>query len=166
MTLLIRPESPVDADAIAALTTRAFAGAAHSGGNEAAIIAGLRADGALMLSLIADGGAGVIGHAAFSPIRIDGLDSGWSGLGPVSVAPERQGNGIGAALIRAGLDMLRAQGAAGCVVLGDPGYYSRFGFAPDAGLVLPGMPAAYFMALPLAGPPARGVVSYHSAFGA
>jgi putative acetyltransferase len=50
-------------------------------------------------------------------------------------------------------------------VLGEPGYYRRFGFAPDPSLVLPGLPAEYFMALRLGPDPAHGIVTYHPAFG-
>jgi hypothetical protein len=61
--------------------------------------------------------------------------TGWFGLGPISVLPELQGTGIGTLLMQDALRLLRARGAAGCVVLGDPAYYSRFGFAPEASLV-------------------------------
>ena len=61
--------------------------------------------------------------------------------------PNRQRHGIGSALIAAGLARIREQGAKGCVVLGDPGYYSRFGFAADPNLCLAGVPAEYFQRL-------------------
>lgn len=159
----IRPENPADAGAIAALTTAAFATAPHASGTEAAIIAALRAAGALHLSLVADDG-GIVGHVAFSPVHIDGREAGWFGLGPVSVAPERQGCGIGSALIREGLARLARAGASGCVLLGDPAYYRRFGFKADPGLILPDVPPEYFQRLVLAGPPARGVVAFHPGF--
>ncbi|MDO5642876.1 MAG: N-acetyltransferase [Paracoccus sp. (in: a-proteobacteria)] len=160
----IRPERPGDKAAIAALTTAAFLTAPHSDGTEADIIARLRAAGALSLSLVAVDGARIIGHAAFSPVTIAGGDQGWMGLGPVSVRPARQGRGTGAALIRDGLARIGAAGAGGCVVLGDPGYYQRFGFAALPGLTLPGLPAGYFMALPFKAPPPQGEVAYHPAF--
>ena len=161
--MLIRPETNADHEAIRALTTAAFAGAPHASGTEAAIIHALRAAGALALSLVAEDG-GVVGHIAFSPVTIDGQDCGWFGLGPVSVAPDRQGQGIGGALIREGLARLAASGAQGCVLLGDPGYYTRFGFATDPDLVLPDVPPEYFQRLVLAGTPARGTVSFHPGF--
>jgi predicted N-acetyltransferase YhbS len=88
------------------------------------------------------------------------------GLGPVSVLPECQGAGIGSALVRRALEHLRASGAVGCVVLGEPGYYSRFGFRPEPRLVLPGVPAEYFQAIVFVGTAPAGEVAYHSSFGA
>lgn len=165
--LILRPETPADIPAIAALTTAAFAGAEHSSGTEAAIVDALRGAGALTLSLVAEDGDGqVLGHAAFSPVTIDGEDQNWFGLGPVSVAPELQGQGIGAALIADGLAQLRTSGAAGCVVLGDPAYYGRFGFVSDAGLTYPGVPAEYFQRLVLNGAVPTGTVTYHAGFAA
>lgn len=163
--IIIEPEHPDDVQNISSLTTAAFALAPHSAGTEASIIAGLRAGGALTLSLVARGPGGLVGHAAFSPVEI-GAAAGWYGLGPVSVAPAQQGQGIGAALIRDGLARLAAMGAAGCVVLGDPGYYRRFGFVPGTGPVYPGLPPEYFMALTFAGQTPTGPVTYHPAFGA
>jgi putative acetyltransferase len=162
----IRPEQPDDIPAIAALTTLAFAQAPHSSGTEAAIIAGLRDAGALTLSLVAVEAAGLLGHVAFSPVSIGGVASGWYGLGPVSVRPGRQRSGIGSALIREGLQRLRAMGAGGCVLLGDPAYYTRFGFATDPALTLADVPPAYFMALSFGGPTPAGAVRYHPAFDA
>ena len=80
----------------------------------------------------------------FSPVLIDGEECGWFGLGPVAVEPERQRERIGTALIEHGLAHLRARGARGCVVLGDPAYYRRFGFEPDRTLAYPAAPAEYF----------------------
>ncbi len=90
---------------------------------------------------------------------------GWYGLGPVAVGPGHQRQGIGTRLVQAALEALRGLGAAGCVVLGEPGFYGRFGFAVEPGLILPGAPPANFLALafgdrmlPLA------EVEYHPAF--
>lgn len=162
----IRDERPGDEAAIAALTSAAFRNAAHSSGNEAEIVERLRADGDLALSLvIVNSDQAIIGHVAFSPVTILDGSPGWYGLGPVSVIPLRQQVGIGSTLIRAGLDRLRAMGARGCVVLGDPEYYARFGFRHDPRLTYPGPAPAYLQALVLGGPPAEGVVSYAPAFG-
>ena len=88
----------------------------------------------------------------------------WFGIGPVSVLPDCQGEGIGSALMQAAIAALREQGAAGCVLLGDPSWYLRFGFVATPLLRLPGVPAEYFQALLLDGnwPDAR--VHYHPAF--
>ncbi len=160
----IRPEKPGDEAAIAALTSAAFATAPHSDGTEAAIIANLRRAGALLLSLVAVEGDRIIGHIAFSPVTIGGRDAGWVGLGPVSAAPERQRAGIGSALIREGLARIQAAGHKGCVLLGDPEYYGRFGFACDPAISFPGAPAEYFMTLCWEGPPPKGEAAYHPAF--
>lgn len=155
-----------DAAAIADLTREAFAASDYGDNGEAAIISALRATGALSLSLVAMDGEQLLGHVAFSPVDIAGVDGGWFGLGPVSTHPARQGEGIGSALIRAGLEMLRKRGAHGCVVLGEPGYYQRFGFEQQEGLRYPGAPPEYFLGLSFtASKLPSGVVSYHRAFG-
>lgn len=160
----LRTETPSDLPAIRALISEAFAGAEHSSGTEATIVDALRARAELSLALLAEQGGRVIGHVAFSPVVIDDGAAGWYGLGPVAVAPDRQGAGVGAALIEAGLARLRQAGAGGCVVLGDPGYYARFGFAHDAALRYEGAPAEYFMALTFDGSHPQGAVRYSLAF--
>jgi putative acetyltransferase len=161
---LIRPEQPGDEMAISGVISEAFAAAEHSDGTEARIVEQLRAAGSLTLSLVAQDD-GVVGHVAFSPVEISDGSACWFGLGPVAVAPHRQGAGIGAALIEQGLEQLRSMGAAGCVVLGEPGYYGRFGFRHDPELMYPGPPPEYFQCLVLNGEPARGEVRYAPAFG-
>lgn len=160
----IRPETPADGDAIEALTIAAFLEAPHTDHNEQLIIRDLRAAGALRHSLVAEQAGVIVGHLCFSPVTISDGSQGWLGLGPIAVAPERQGQGIGAQLMRAGLQALDAEGAAGCVVLGDPAFYGRFGFVADERLVLPGVPAEYFMARRHGDEQASGEVSYHCAF--
>lgn len=163
----IRDEQPGDAVAIEAVTRAAFAAVPYSEQTEAAIVAALRAAGALSVSLVAVADGVVVGHVAFSPVSIDGDDApAWHGVGPLSVQPERQRRGIGSALMRAGLARLRAAGAAGCVVLGDPAYYERFGFRPGPSLVYPEAPAEYFRVLAFGPDPPSGVVAYHPGFAA
>lgn len=162
-----RPETHADAAAVGALVTAAFLTAEHGSGTEAAIVAALRTAGALTVSLVAEDSAGtLLGHVAFSPVTIAGRDSGWHGLGPVAVAPDRQRAGIGGLLVRAGLDRLKALGGQGCVVLGDPAYYGRFGFRADPRLTYGGAPPVYFQALAFGGDLPLGEVAYHPAFGA
>lgn len=161
----IRPELAGDHPAIASLVERAFATAAHSDGTEAAIVQALRQAAALTVSLVAVEDGRIVGHAAFSPIKVDGRDFGWFGLGPVAVDPQRQRAGVGARLIDEGLTRLRKMGANGCVVLGEPAYYARFGFRADQGLSYPGPPPEYFQALPFGGDMPSGIVTYHAAFG-
>jgi putative acetyltransferase len=162
--MIIRPETPDDIPAIRKVTEAAFAQAEHSSQTEAAIIDALRRAGALSLSLVAEQGTLVVGHVAFSPVLIDRKDVQWRGLGPVSVLPHLQRSGIGSALIREGIKILESQDAHGCVVLGDPAYYGRFGFTSDHALCYGGVPAEYFQSLVLAGPPVAGEVSYHVGF--
>jgi len=159
----IRTGTSADAPAIEALLRQAFAGQPHSRGNEHRIVARLREDGALALGLVADIDGRVAGYIAFSPVSLAG-NEGWYGLGPVAVLPAHQGHGIGSALVRAGLLELRSRDAAGCVVLGDPGWYARFGFQARPGLVLDGVPAGYFQAQAFRGAPPQGSVTYHAAF--
>lgn len=159
---IIRPERPEDAPAIAALIAPAFAGHPHSDGSEPAIVERLRAAGELTVSLVAVADGEIVGHVAFSPVTISDGATDWYGLGPVAVRAGWRGAGIAAALIRAGLGALPQPN--GCVVLGDPAYYARFGFAHDPALAYPGPPAAAFQRLVLKGAAPRGVVRYAPAF--
>src|SRR4051794_17216303 len=111
----IRLERPEDATTIHALTDAAFKGMPFSDDTEARIIGSLRAAGALTLSLVATQGGEIVGHAAFSPVTINGGTGDWYGLGPVSVWPNLQRQGIGQSLIREGLRQLKSMGAGGCV---------------------------------------------------
>lgn len=165
MNWTIREERDSDADAIRAVVAAAFEGHHHSDGTEPDIVERLRRDRSPMLSLVAEEDGTVLGHVAFSPVSIEGRDCGWFGLGPLSVVPERQDSGIGSALTREGLERLRAQGASGCVVLGEPGYYGRFGFVADPALTFAGVPPEYFQRLLLAGDMPCGAVRYAPAFG-
>ena len=161
----IRSEQPGDEVAIASVTKRAFALAEHSDGTEADIVERLRSADALSVSLVAVEGNDIVGYVAFSPVAIDGRDRGWFGLGPVAVDPARQRAGIGAQLVEQGLARLRRMNAKGCVVLGEPGYYGRFGFKADPRLTYPGPPPEYFQALPFGEGLLSGNVAYHPAFG-
>ncbi|GAC1041886.1 GNAT family N-acetyltransferase [Rhizobium sp. No.120] len=163
----IRPEQPGDAEAIRRTTKMAFASMEHSSQTEAQIVDALRSAEALTISLVAIEDGDVVGHIAFSPVTIDGKDVGWYGLGPLSVTPDCQRHGIGGALVREGLLRLANMDAKGCVVLGDPDYYKRFGFDNDPDLVLDGVPAEYFMRLVLKGATVPyGRVEYHEGFNA
>lgn len=163
--MILRLEFPGDEAAIGALTAAAFAGQAHSDGSEPAIVERLRANRELALSLVADDAGKIIGHVAFSPVTISDGTTDWFGLGPVSVEPARQGEGIGSALIERGVLLVREAGARGIVLLGDPAFYARFDFAHDPQLAYPGLPPEYFQRLMLAGAAPTGIVSYSPAFG-
>ena len=163
--LEIRNETPDDIDAIRAVTKAAFADMPYSSQTEAEIIDGLRAASAVRLSLVAVEDGAVVGNVVFSDVMIQGV-AGWVGLGPVSVRPDRQRGGVGSMLIREGLARMRTEGSAGCVLVGDPGYYGRFGFKAHAGLGCSGVPDQYVQALSFAGPVPTGAVVFHTAFGA
>lgn len=165
-TLIIRKETAADIEAIDQLTRDAFLHAAHTDHTEQFIVKGLRDAGALSVSLVAELDGELIGHAAASPVTIGDGTPRWFGLGPVSVAPSHQQQGVGSELIKRLLDDLRQRGAAGCVVLGEPAYYGRFGFQADGALVLPGVPAGYFQALAFDSALPSGNVAYHRAFDA
>ncbi|WKB53900.1 GNAT family N-acetyltransferase [Eleftheria terrae] len=162
----MRPETQADVAAIEAVTIAAFRDVGHSSHTEHHIIRALRASGELLHSWVAEERGQIIGHVALSPVTVSDGSAGWYGLGPVSVRPGYQGRGVGSRLVLCALSALRAQGAAGCVVLGEPRYYSRFGFRAEPALRLPGVPAEYFMAMALHGAMASGTVSYSPAFDA
>jgi len=96
---------------------------------EARLVDALRAAGNLSVSLVAEENGSVIGHVAFSPVRVARAVDG-VGLAPVAVLPDRQGRGAGSGLIREGLAACRRSGFGFVVVLGEPGFYARFGFTP------------------------------------
>jgi predicted N-acetyltransferase YhbS len=162
----IRPERPADTQAISRVTELAFRLHPHSSHTEHFIINGLRRSGALSVSLVAEVEGEVVGHIAFSPVTIADDSRDWYGLGPVSVEPGFQRRGIGKSLIEAGLAALRSLNAEGCVVLGEPGFYDRFGFSSRAECFLEGVPAGYFQSLAFGRHQAVGKVTYHAAFDA
>lgn len=162
--MILRPERPGDEAAISAVTAAAFEGHPHSDGSEPQIVARLRAAGVLTLSLVAEEEREVVGHVAFSPVNFSGGEQGWFGLGPISVRPDRQGQGIGSNLVREGLRRLQEDGARGCVLVGEPAYYRRFGFRTEHDLTTPGVPREYLHALPLNGPVPSGIVAFHPGF--
>jgi putative acetyltransferase len=163
-SITIRRENSTDVPSIDAVTREAFCTAPYSSQTEHLIVEKLRQSGALTISLVAESAGAVVGHIAFSPVTIAHQTTNWFGLGPLSVAPPRQGQGIGAALVRAGLEILQKIEAGGCVVLGEPSFYERFGFHRMDQLILPGVPAECFLALRLSGELPSGEVTYHPAF--
>jgi putative acetyltransferase len=132
--VIIRRERPGDEAEIFTITQDAFKTMPFSHGTEGPIIEQLRDDNDLTLSLVAIMNDQIIGHIAFSPINITGVEGKWFGIGPVSVTPKLQKQGIGSKLIREGLSILKMEGADGCALIGDPNYYARFGFKSDGKL--------------------------------
>ena len=158
--LAVRSERQGDEAAIRQVHAEAFARA-----QEGRLVDALRAAGAAVISEVAVVDGAVVGHVLFSPAG-DAL----LGLAPLAVVPAQQKKGLGAALVRRGLERAREAGARAVVVLGEPGYYQRFGFVPALRFGLrckwPGTEEA-FMALELQAGALRGAagtVAYHPAF--
>ena len=164
MHIQIRPEQEKDRQVIHDLTVAAFRDAPHSDHTEQFIVSALRKSKALSISLVAEDESHIVGHVALSPVIISDGSDNWFGLGPISVLPSCQNKGIGSQLMDAAIKELKNIGANGCVLLGDPNYYQRFGFSPQAGLILAGVPAAYFQALLIQGDLPQGEVAYHESF--
>jgi putative acetyltransferase len=162
--VIVRSETDRDVDGIREVNIAAFLGHPYSQQTEHLIVEALRAAGALEVSLVAESGGEVVGHIAFSAAEIGDASMGWFLLGPVAVRPERQGEGIGRALIEAGLDALRARGAAGCVLVGDPALYGRFGFTQCPAVTWPGVPEENVLCLLMSGEMLAGKVVHHPAF--
>lgn len=161
--MLIRDETPGDIPAIGRLITEAFRMLAQSTGTEAGIVERLRAEGALVLSLVAEEKAEGVGYLAASAARIGGQD-GWGLIGPLAVLPARHRQGIGTALMAEALRRLRAT-SRGVVLVGEPAYYGRFGFRAFPGLGLAGCPPEVVQALPFDDIAPRGELHHHQAFG-
>jgi len=162
----IRPEVEADSPAIFDLTRRAFAPMPFAAGDEQVLIGVLRDQGVLSLSLVAEKGGEVVGHVALSPVTHESGEAGWFGLGPISVEPALQRQGVGGALIAEVRLWLAARDARGCVLTGDPRYYPRHGFLPAPGHAPEAEPAEYFMVLALCGPIPDGRFRFHPAFSA
>jgi putative acetyltransferase len=125
--MMIRPELPADQAGIHTVHLLAF-----HGEGEARLVELLRANEKCVISLVAVENAAVLGHILFSPVSLADKPNAPAGLGlaPLAVVPRRQGQGIGSRLVQDGVRQARELGYAYLVVLGDPNYYSRFGFLP------------------------------------
>ena len=164
LKVVIRNETDADVGAISEVTVAAFKTLEISNHTEQFIITALRAANALTVSLVAEVDGRVIGHIAFSPVTISDGTRNWYGLGPVSVLPKYQRQGIGKALVKEGLSRLKNMNAQGCCLVGHPDYYRKFGFKNMPGLVLEGVPQEVFFALSFDGHTPQGTVTFHDAF--
>ena len=164
--MIIRNEMPGDIQAISDVTAAAFRNHPFSRQTEPFIIDALRNAGALTVSLVAQVDGRVVGHIAFSPVAISDGRRDWYGLGPLSVIPGYQRQGIGKALVKEGLSRLKDLGGRGCVLVGDPLYYERFGFRNLRGLTYHGVPQEVFLALPVGPKTPQGAVEFHEGFSA
>ena len=161
---VIRPERPDDADAIHDLTVIAFDPMPFSDGTEAPIVRALRDAGDLTVSLVDEEDGEIVGHVAFSPVTIGGAEVGWYGLGPISVRPDRQRQGVGRRLVAAGLAELRSRGARGCALIGNPAVYGPMGFVGDDALTYRGLGDGLVQRVVLEGEPVHGELRFADAF--
>jgi putative acetyltransferase len=162
--IVIRNETVADKGVISEVTVAAFKTLDVSNQTEHFIIDALRTAHALTISLVADIGGRIVGHIAFSPVTISDGTRDWYGLGPVSVLPEYQRQGIGIALVRKGLSRLKNLNAAGCCLVGHPEYYRKFGFENIPELAVEGVPPEVFFALVFHGALPQGTVTFHEGF--
>ena len=162
--LTIRSEQQQDIDAIASVIKAAFSGMPYAEGDEAELVAALRSDHALPVSLVAEIDGVIVGQICFSPAQAIGFTQKWFALGPLAVAPDYQRKGIGSILVYAGLFAIRDLGAKGCILVGDSMFYSRFGFF-NAPLNAPcNQPSEHFMIKILASDLPVGTIAFHKAF--
>ena len=146
MAIIVRSETPADVASIRRVNEAAF-----QQPTEADLVDRLRAGCPDALSFVADVDGDTVGHVLFTPVGVecDGRRVVGQGLAPMAVQPDRQRQGVGSALVRRGLDELRARGCPFVVVVGHPGYYPRFGFVPASARGLrsqwEGMPDDVFM---------------------
>jgi len=164
--MMIRQETPADIEAITEITKLAFENHPFSRNTEHFIIHALRTANALTVSLVAQIDGTVVGHIAFSPVTFTDGSENWYGLGPISVRPAYQKQGIGTSLVNQGLRLLKDAGAQGVCLVGDPDFYKRFGFQSPDGLEHKGVPQENFLALPFGSRIPRGFVEFHPAFAA
>lgn len=164
--LIIRDQTEGDFDAVHNLVIAAFKTLPVACGREQFIMDALWRNGSATVALVAEDDGTIVGQAAFSKVKVSSDDVGWHGCGPVAVLPARLRQGIGSAMMREGLAKLKALGSKGCVVVGHPAYYPRFGFTNTDAMRLPGVPPEVFMAILFDGEMPRGDVTFDPAFDA
>jgi putative acetyltransferase len=164
--MIIRTETPADADAIHHVNELAFGRPA-----EAELVDALRHEARPFISLVAEDEGEIVGHICFTPVTVEGAFAAVAGLAPMAVLPGRQNQRVGSRLVEAGLEECRRADFGMVVVLGHADYYPRFGFRPASSFGLNSeydVPEPVFMALELrpgAATGVHGLVRYHEAFG-
>ena len=174
--MIVRRERPVDHDAVRTVHLAAFAvdpvtGARRAAGDipEAPLVDELREDPGFLphLSLVAVDGERIVGHVIATRGWLEPLGTPVLGLGPLGILPDAQGRGVGTALVHALLAVAEACDERLVALLGDPGYYRRFGFqrSTDLGVTAPDTAwGEYFQARQLSGPPLTGTFRYAGPF--
>ena len=139
--MIVRRERPVDEAAARRVQVEAFATAGAGEPVEAGLLDRLRADPGWIpeLSLVAEVDGEVVGHVVCTRGGVGDGSAPAVGLGPIGVLPSHQGDGVGSALLHAVVAVAEARGEALVALLGEPAYYSRFGFraAADHGVEAP-----------------------------
>ena len=141
-TAKYRTTTPDDTEAVASMYPLAFPDE-----DLVPVVRELLADPDIVTSLVATLDGEIVGHVAFTACAVEGSDLTASMLAPLAVRPDCQRQGIGSAIVNAGLQQLRAAGVDVVFVLGDPAYYSRFGFNQDTQVSPPyPLPAEWYTA--------------------
>ena len=164
--MIIRKENLSDIERISNITKWAFENHPYSDNTEQFIIKALRAADAMVISLVAESDGKLVGHIAFSPVTFSDGSADWHGLGPISVVPQFQRQGIGTQLVNEGLYRLKQLGSRGCILVGDPHFYERFGFKSHDSLKYEGVPQENLLALSFCNLIPAGTVEFHQAFSA
>ena len=162
--MITRKEKSADIESIENVTIEAFKNHPISRQTEHFIVNALRLADVLTISLVAEVSDQIVGHIAFSPIAISDGTKDWHGLGPVSVLPDYQKQGIGKRLINDGLTLLKEMGGQGCALVGSPEYYNKFGFKNYPEMIHEGIPQEFFLALPFTEKIPKGIVCFHEGF--
>ena len=164
--IAVRPETPADFVSVRHINEAAFGRT-----DEAGLVESLRAENAILLSLVAEVESSVVGHIVFSRLWIDQALGATAAvaLAPLAVLPAYQSRGVGSALVEHGLDLLRQEGERCVFVLGEPVYYARFGFSvAKAKSIETPFPPEAFMALELVPGALKGIAGkarYARSFG-
>lgn len=136
-TVIIRKETPEDYTSVIELTAKAFETMPFSEGDEDKLVDKLRKAPTFIpeLSLVAELDGQLVGHILFTPLQIKNEQNSFTSLilGPVSVLPEFQKQGIGGQLINAGHQKAKELGFQSVILIGHPEYYTRFGYKPASG---------------------------------
>lgn len=166
----IRKEEPKDYAEIYEVVKRAFNSTECADGNEQDLVNALRTGDSYIpqLSLVAEKNGKIVGHIMFTKAKVGTVDV--LALAPLSILPEYQKKGIGAALIEEGHRIARQLGYRYSVVLGSEKYYPRFGYVPATlfGIISPfDVPDENFMAFNMGQDDTciHGVMKYAKEFG-